>query len=949
MRIFKPLELSLQHKQFSWQGKHHISVSIMIGFPMSGGELLLEQDLWQLIPEALGKDQILDMGMPKPNAEVLVTGKAYAPGKEPVKSSAVGLKVGDIKKELVVYGNRYWGLTGIGEPEKFTQMPVDYAHAFGGKDYKKNPLGIGMDDVDYFGEMRTPLPNIESVDSIISSKGQTPDPAGFAPLDIMWPQRASMIGTYDDKWLQQRAPGYADDLDWRHFNTAPADQWLDGYFIGGEEFYLINMHPQKTKLEGTLPAYRARCFVNQKPAPDGEATPLKQDPSSFNFREIDMKAETLWFLPEAETGLLIYRGTLAVETDDASDIEHMMVAYENLADAQRDGSHYRNALDKRLDPNNGFVHLMDTLEMIPIGARCGFVRMLEDAANQNTENAFAENMEAKAESLKQEIEQKLEEQRQKITQQLTQANIDPAPYVEKLSMANSQELEDPDMKSLMQIVDKIMPGMMDGDIKKLDFKKLDLSKMEDFSLKMDEIADRKKDEARTQIQQIIKELQQSASQSETARLTLEPKIKELQISLENLDKPPELPRPPSLDAGQGLRDQVSAAEQQIEQLRNSGIAEESLPDIDIDMDEIEKDFQLMIDNLKDNYRIGAHYIEGRPPHKEPLDIIQYRFRKTLDKGKSIAGGDYAGINLSGQDLSEIDFSNCYLEYVNFSGANLRNANFKNAILAHANMSRANLQGANLEGANIGDVNLTEANLSTANLQNAKLSKSNLTGAILVQCNLNGVSEILEADLTRVDMSEAILSSISFLKIPLDGARFIKTQMANTNFIHCSLNGADFSGALLDRSNWVGVTADNAVFNEASMQNNRFPDNSSLQQARFIRANIDRSNFRDANLQGADFTEASFEMADFGGANLQRATFYRAVGKRSQFIKADLGGANMSSMNMMEGSLMKARLTNANFCYSNLYAVEFMNATVGGTDFGHANLDLSKLEDWRPSA
>jgi uncharacterized protein YjbI with pentapeptide repeats len=47
-------------------------------------------------------------------------------------------------------------------------------------------------------------------------------------------------------------------------------------------------------------------------------------------------------------------------------------------------------------------------------------------------------------------------------------------------------------------------------------------------------------------------------------------------------------------------------------------------------------------------------------------------------------------------------------------------------------------------------------------------------------------------------------------------------------------------------------------------------------------------------------------------------------------------------------LMDARLTSADLSYSNLYSVDFMNATVGGTDFTGANLDMTRLEDWRPS-
>ena len=40
-------------------------------------------------------------------------------------------------------------------------------------------------------------------------------------------QRVKYRGTYDANYLKEQSPGYAPDLDWRYFNLAPQDQWLD--------------------------------------------------------------------------------------------------------------------------------------------------------------------------------------------------------------------------------------------------------------------------------------------------------------------------------------------------------------------------------------------------------------------------------------------------------------------------------------------------------------------------------------------------------------------------------------------------------------------------------------------------------------------------------------------------------------------------------------------------
>ena len=34
------------------------------------------------------------------------------------------------------------------------------------------------------------------------------------PIDFTLPQRMNKAGTYDEKWAEERFPGYADDIDW---------------------------------------------------------------------------------------------------------------------------------------------------------------------------------------------------------------------------------------------------------------------------------------------------------------------------------------------------------------------------------------------------------------------------------------------------------------------------------------------------------------------------------------------------------------------------------------------------------------------------------------------------------------------------------------------------------------------------------------------------------------
>src|SRR5690348_15972802 len=139
-------------------------------------------------------------------------------------------------------------------------MPITWANAFGGAGYPQNPLGKGYAPIrDDRGEHH-PLPNIEDPRRLISRPNERPAPMGFGPYDLTWPQRYAKIGTYDAKWLEERYPGFAADFDPSYFNTAPADQQIEGFFRGDESFTLENLHPEKPVIEGKLPGIKARIF-----------------------------------------------------------------------------------------------------------------------------------------------------------------------------------------------------------------------------------------------------------------------------------------------------------------------------------------------------------------------------------------------------------------------------------------------------------------------------------------------------------------------------------------------------------------------------------------------------------------------------------------------------------------------------------------------------------------
>jgi hypothetical protein len=194
----------------------------------------------------------------KPCTDVLVNGSAFAPNGKPVTELDVGFQVGPIQKRLRVFGNRCWtvNVTGrhvIGAPEYFVEMPIRYELAFGGwdrsardsKDHRvdaRNPVGQGFVS-NPNGRLGRPLPNIEYPSCLVGTWMSRPDPAGFNAVACHWSPRRELAGTYDDVWMKNRFPLWAEDLDPHYYCCAPRDQQAKGYLRGGEPVQAINLSP----------------------------------------------------------------------------------------------------------------------------------------------------------------------------------------------------------------------------------------------------------------------------------------------------------------------------------------------------------------------------------------------------------------------------------------------------------------------------------------------------------------------------------------------------------------------------------------------------------------------------------------------------------------------------------------------------------------------------------
>jgi hypothetical protein len=191
-----------------------------------------------------------DVALEKPLVDVLVNGQAYAPHGRQASQVPVGIVVGDVRKVLLVHGDREWRFSrDPSRAEPFTTMPIVYERAFGGTDVEskscdpRNPIGVGFRGVPPLdAAIRTEVPNVEYPNALVNRRGDTAPPAGFGVVGRGWQPRVRLAGTFDDRWLKEQWPLLPLDFDVRHYQAAPADQ-QSATLRGGEQARLVNLTP----------------------------------------------------------------------------------------------------------------------------------------------------------------------------------------------------------------------------------------------------------------------------------------------------------------------------------------------------------------------------------------------------------------------------------------------------------------------------------------------------------------------------------------------------------------------------------------------------------------------------------------------------------------------------------------------------------------------------------
>ena len=877
MRVVKPMKVPALTRVVDVARRLRFHVGAMLAFPLDAPRALLdEMSFWEAVTAQLGA-AVLDEGIAKARGELLVAGRCYAPEGRRVATSFVRAQLGPIDKRLAVLGNRNWNGHAFTEPEPFADMPLDWAHALGGPKDATNPYGKGLDEVERGGARVRPLPNVERYGALIRSPNDRPAPASFLPMDVTFAERRARAGTYGADYAAKWAPGLPPDLDPCFFNVAPSDQWSAEPFRGDEAFLLENMDPTRPRLEGVLPGLCARVFVTRR------------DPSGCAFLELPVRCDTVWLLPSANLGVVIFHGSIPVADDDAAEILDLVIACEELGQPQPI-ERYRAALARRLDKDRGAVASLSDSDLMPprdsgVAANIAGLEMMQWI---KSENLAAQNLRRGA-----------ERDRIRRRDELLADGLDPALY----------GLDAPQPEEAPPPLDDL-----DALVTYLDTAALRLEEEEARAIRMKEEA-----EARAKV-----------------RLT------EMGVSEETLrrNETEEVPGgPPTFSARAQLQQYAELAEV----ARRGGV-----PNLELEAMLADPAFHEQLARLEQGvrggYRTGAHLMPlALPMTPEAALMARVVVEAARDASEPLDERDLTGADFRGLDLRGVSFARALLEGADLRGCDLTGAMLEGAVLAKADLTGANLTGARLRGANLGKANLERAVLDDADLTEAVLMGATLTGARFARANLER-ADILQVKWDGVDLSSAVLSNCTFLQSSFVGANLAGANLERAMLLECALDDADFSGAQMHKATLMSCTGARARFAGARFSEAVVVHKSSLPEADFRDAVLEKSCFRTTDLRGARFDRAQMTTTDLSEADATGAIFDRAVLKSALLIRTKLDRASLRGCNLTDAILSKSRIAGADFTGAQLSRADLGRAQGDdATTFAEAGLDFVRFD------
>ena len=816
MKTIKPLRLGVLPRPYLWQGQHQLAVAVYAWVSMGHKPMLHpDHDLWPTLSRDAGPEAVFDLVMPKIRQEYLLSGYAYPCHHDDASRCAVRMQVGHLEKSLLVFGDRYWLDGKITAAQPFERMPLRWEYAWGGAG-QDNPVGKGLQDQDVNGVSLKPLPNLELAQSRYQSPSRPGVPACCGPRDPAWPSRmATMKGTYDQRWMERDFPGMASDVDWRYFNAAPEDQWLEPEHgkLEGATYRLWNVHPDREILDGYIPDWHVRCHISR----DAEAAGMES---------YDMRLSTAWFFPEQERVALIWHTQLPIQEDDAKDIYHIMPSLDE--GQSRDSQHYHSVMKKRLDHNLAVVESLRDIDLLPSGVIAPWDALeipdiMQRPLPQRVQAAKRKEREAHAAMLRDE-------------------GKDPEEFL-------PPEEEMPEVVALEDLAEVFEKSRQQAEQFKKEMEALSAEMWQESGVAppSQDLRDVPCSDPDKEARALNREGGTADSASE--QLDIQKTLRETYFYTAHNFGPPE---PISDQRKQRLRRRLSL-------LREQGLSAKGLNLNAADlsgMDLSGLDFSGAL--LHDADLSGAD-ISGCVFDKAVL--VRVKAYKTRCQAACFTGANLGLSEWREASMSQADFTKAQVEAAQFF-----NCDMQEAVFSSSNVTKTIFQAVDLRRSAwvfgfVDEVSFLEhsllqgASFKQVVLYHSKFTDSQMQDSLWERCSWVDC----RFD-TQASLSGALLEACS----AVSGTAFDAVDFSGVEFKHCGLRGVSWKQAVLR----------GAHFNETDMSEGNFQD-ADLEQivsgaSRFIRADFRGASLRGANLMDAIMDKALLIDADLTGANLFRA-------------------------------------------------------------------------------
>ncbi|MCW5201728.1 DUF2169 domain-containing protein [Desulfobulbus sp. US4] len=662
-----------------------------------------------------------DFAYYKPKADLLLVGKCHTPEGTPLQTCTATFQVGSKRSTVAVHGNRYKQpiVKTASSPDPFTVMDIRYDNSFGGFGYDKNPVGKGhgQDNTPGAAE-KYPLPNIESAQQLSAGN----EPAGFGPLNKMWPQRYSKMGTYENSWLKERWPWFPLDFSWEYYNAAPKNMQVNGYLKGDEPLICTNLHPEIPVYQTKLPGLRVRCFTDRI---------ISTDQDEAKFSEVKMNLDTLWVDMEEEKLVLVWRGVTKVLSEDYEEIKGLFIVSEQLDEAPRSVEQYQEAFLTALvaedAPFEEEFPETESVEEKPTVSIEEEIQKAELEVEKAQEELEKELREAGIEPV-QDIPEPSQEDKEMEARILAQYGLDKVSVEETLTrekiierLANNESFAEEDFSDL----DLSELDLRGGDFREAVFSKVNLKNVLLDGAVLIEANFEKADLSGASLKKAdaceADFTEASLDGADLSEAVLKDAIFEKatmsQTVLDNAQAVDGYFSEADLSGASLKNAMLDGADFSSTLLHKADFHKASLREATLDAAKGEKIIMSECDLTGLRASKGCCFPEGN-------------FRRVIGNDSTWEKAELTGADCSYSDMEAADFSSAILERVNFLAADMKQARFPKANLRAASCVSMNLFESSFEHAN-----LMQTNFTGSNLYGTEFLGSQLEGTIFKSANL----------------------------------------------------------------------------------------------------------------------------------------------------------------------------------------------------------------------